>query len=93
MTLTLGGNIYLSGFQDVDPAQLVVLKKIVGHFVRQLNEKGTVEQLSLTLLSFDPSHVALQGSLVFAGNEVHASHDDYNLFFALDKVLYQLYHV
>ena len=42
MTLELGGNIQLTGFRDLDPAALVIVKKIVGNFVKEMNRDGKV---------------------------------------------------
>ena len=38
-SISLGGNIELNGFQDIENAKLVVLKKIIGNYVKQIQEK------------------------------------------------------
>ncbi len=50
MTLELGGNIQLTGFRDLDPAALVIVKKIVGNFVKEMNQhNNNFRGLNLTL--------------------------------------------
>jgi ribosome-associated translation inhibitor RaiA len=39
--IQLGGNIELSGFKDVDRAQIVVVKKMVGSYVKTMSEKNS----------------------------------------------------
>ena len=39
-SLKLGGNIELFGIENVQPAQMVVLKKIIGMYARKFSEKG-----------------------------------------------------
>ncbi len=43
-SLKLGGNIELSGFRDVDPRAMIILKKIIGNYVRKFTDhfKGFV---------------------------------------------------
>ena len=50
MTLELGGNIQLTGFRELDPATLVIVKKIVGNFVKDMSATNSKFQgLHLTL--------------------------------------------
>jgi ribosome-associated translation inhibitor RaiA len=39
--IQLGGNIDLGGFKDVDRAEMVVVRKIVGHYAKIMSEKKT----------------------------------------------------
>ncbi|MBD3259811.1 hypothetical protein GF371_04255, partial [Candidatus Woesearchaeota archaeon] len=39
-TIKLGGNIELSGFRDLDGGTMVILKKIVGNYVRKLSDNS-----------------------------------------------------
>ena len=49
MTLELGGNIQLTGFSDLDPATLVIVKKIVGNFVKHTSVVPGFQGLHMTL--------------------------------------------
>lgn len=50
MTLELGGNIQLTGFRDLDPATLIIVKKIVGNFVKHVsNTYNNFKGLNVTL--------------------------------------------
>ena len=37
--IELGGNIKLESFDEIQPAQLIVIKKVVGNFAKQYSEK------------------------------------------------------
>ena len=89
--IELGGNIKLVGFKELEPAQLIVIKKIVGNFAKKLNDhKGTFEELTLDLKSVHNSNHEIHGKIVKEGKVIAAEVTDYNLFFALDKVLKKL---
>ena len=51
-SITLGGNIELSGFSNLDGGQIIVLKKIIGNYVNRI---GTItsnfEKLNMTMKS------------------------------------------
>jgi S-adenosylmethionine synthetase len=52
MTLELGGNIQLTGFRDLDPATLIIVKKIVGNFVKHVSSTySNFKGLNITLKS------------------------------------------
>lgn len=40
-TMQLGGNIELNGFGNLQRAEMVVLKKIVGNYAKTMSEKNT----------------------------------------------------
>jgi len=90
--LQLGGSIQLSGFRDVDRTQMVVLKKIVGNYVKKYNELcQNFESLSLTM---KPVHKTEQNAIyelhakcMNNGKPVVAQDSDRNLFQVLDSVL------
>ena len=49
-SIELGGNIELSGFKDVDGGSMVILKKVVGNYVRKMNDMTSkFEKLSLNM--------------------------------------------
>ncbi len=44
--IELGGNIKLEGFDDLEPMKLIVAKKIIGNFAKQVSEaKGDSLQM------------------------------------------------
>lgn len=81
--MELGGNIELIGFSEVDPNDLVIIKKIVGNYTKDLADGvDDFERVSVTLASQTPFEVvcaAVVGSETFS-----AKTKDANLYFALD---------
>ncbi|MFH0978364.1 MAG: hypothetical protein V1837_03615 [Candidatus Woesearchaeota archaeon] len=91
-TLQLGGNIELTGFSEVDPATLVVLKKIVGNHAKRFSTVAKdFEKLHITLKNVhkqeDSQKYELHAKLDAGGKSYVAEITDLNLFFVLDKVL------
>jgi hypothetical protein len=93
--IELGGNIKLVGFKDLEPAKLIVVKKIVGNYARKINDTvSEFQELSLHLKGIHgneetgESKFEIQGKLIMSGkNPCNAEVTDFNLFYALDKVL------
>lgn len=84
--IELGGNIKLAGFENLEPAKLIVVKKIVGNYVKNISEKvGSIKEL---LLEFNSPEI--KAKLSYSESNAQASESDSNLFFALDKVLSKL---
>jgi ribosome-associated translation inhibitor RaiA len=46
--LKLGGNIVLAGF-SLDPAEMIVVKKIVGNYAKRINEKTEYKEIKIRL--------------------------------------------
>lgn len=44
----LGGNIVLAGF-SLEPAEMIVAKKIIGHYAKKIGEKIGYKELKVTL--------------------------------------------
>jgi hypothetical protein len=89
-TLQLGGNIDLSGFSEIDPATMVVVKKIVGnHAKRFAGIAAGFERLHITLKHVHGSDnkFELTARITAGGKGYSAEVTDINLFFTLDKVL------
>lgn len=84
--MELGGNIKLAGFDDLEPAKLIVIKKIVGNYVKGL---GSVNELSLNLMH-EGDVFKIKGLLHIESNKKDAEIEDNNLFFALNSVLNKL---
>lgn len=86
--IELGGNINLAGFKNLEPQKLVVIKKIVGNFVKKIQD----HHKNFNNLVVDLKKIHISESEVFAkitiDNKVYnANITDFNLFFALNKVL------
>ena len=84
--MELGGNIKLVGFDDMEPAKLVVIKKIVGNYVKDL---GSVNELCLNL-NQEGDVFRIKGNLSLNNNKTDAEIEDNNLFFALNNLLNKL---
>lgn len=83
--MQLGGNIELAGFNEVDRAQMVVLKKIIGTFVKEYSEKAKVEKL---VVSMNKEGEEYKVTVDLSGDKPFKSENkSKNLFFALGNVL------
>ena len=82
----LGGNIELVGFNSLEPAKIIVVKKIVGNYVKKIcdNTPG-FEKICLELKE-NGKKVELITELSVSGKNKNASVEGDNLFFVLDKV-------
>lgn len=95
MTIELGGNIKLTGFKELDPGMLIVVKKIVGNYAKKISEQASeFQELTLTLKEVHKTEknrkYELQGKLVTDKKVYSAEMTDFNLFYAMDKVLSKL---
>ncbi len=91
-TVTLGGNIQLSGFSDLEPASMIVLKKIIGTHARRLSNKH--EKFELLKLSMKKVHeqehsekYEVRATVVIEGKRYNSEVTERNLFFALDSAI------
>ena len=90
--MELGGNIVLSGFNEVKPAELIVLKKIIGSYARKFADRlEGYQSLSLNLKEVhkieDHSKYELHAKLLHDGKVTTSEVIDRNIFIALDSVL------
>ena len=86
--IELGGNIKLGGFEGLEPAKLIVVKKMVGNYAKRIVENsGEFKELILELKQ--ESYYYLSARLV-KDREYNAEVSDKNLFFAIDKVMSKL---
>ncbi len=81
--IELGGNIKLKGVNNLDKDTLIVLKKMIGTYAKEISEKFE---------KFEKLIVELKGKEVVAiimanGKEYKDNVKSDNLFFALDEVL------
>ncbi len=91
-TVTLGGNIQLSGFSDLEPASMIVLKKIVGAHARRFSSK--LSNFELLKLSMKKVHeqehsekYEVRAMVVNEGKQYNSEVTERNLFFALDRAI------
>ena len=91
-TVTLGGNIQLSGFKDMEPAQMIVLKKIIGTYARKFSNKcGKFELLKLSMKKVHGQEHSekyeIHAMIVDEGKQYTSEITERNLFFAVDASL------
>lgn len=82
-TLKLGGNIELQGFTGVDPAQMVVVKKMVGSYVRKLSDSGMDPEKVVVLKDGDKIKVNINAG----DQQLNSEESNSNVFFGLDSAL------
>jgi len=78
-TVRLGGNIELIGVDSIDPASMVVLKKIIGSYARKFSEKG-IESVSVR---FGKEQINIEVSA--KENKYSGQADHSNVFFRVDQ--------
>lgn len=94
--IDLGGHIRLSGFRDIDGASMIIIKKIVGSFVKRYSEKDkSFKSLVITLKNVHGHESGNPGKYELHANmETDKNHSaeitHLNLMFAIDKVLKKL---
>lgn len=93
--LNLGSKIELSGFRDVDRSSMVIVKKIVGNYLKRYEELSqTIETLKIHLKVVHETEKSkkfeLHAKIIDNGKVQTAEHTDRNLFFTLDKTLASL---
>ena len=80
-------NIKLIGFEEIEPGMLVVVKKVVGNYVKKISEQiAEPKELSLELKA-EKSKYNLNVKLNIKDKEYNAEVTDSNLFFAMNNVL------
>ena len=87
--INLKGNIALVGFEILEPAELVIIKKIVGTYVRKMCELGDYKEMKLNLQQHSKGksfkHEIL--GLAFIGNSrLSAEATEWNLYNAVSRV-------
>ena len=85
--MELGGNIELEGFTE-DPNELIIIKKIVGNFTKQLSERLEVNKIIITHSVAKGEHEIT--GVVEADREFKTIKTANNLFFALTDALKEL---
>lgn len=90
--IQLGGNIDLSGFREVDPASMVIVKKIVGNYARRFSEHcSSFERLALTMKIVHETEASkkfeMHGMVMDNGKAYTSELTDRNIFVVIDSVL------
>lgn len=94
-TVQLGGNIELSGFREVDGGSMIIIKKIVGSYVRKFSDRlENFQKFSLNMKKVhnnDENAVyELHAAVVDNGKTYPAETSDRNLFVAVDTIMRKL---
>ena len=95
--INVGKNIELIGFNELEGSELIVIKKIIGNYVRKFSDhlKEDYEKLTITL---KPVHgkkstkYEVQGKLMIKGKPVNVDHTDINLFVTIAETLKKISH-
>ncbi len=92
--LELGGNITLSGFKEMDPATMIIVKKIVGNYVKGFSEvNDKFQRLTLTMKTVherEKSEIYELKAHLTADKEYNTSIEERNLLIGVDSVLKKL---
>jgi ribosome-associated translation inhibitor RaiA len=90
--VSLGGNIELVGFKQVSMADVVVVKKLVGHYTRKIQEHSqNFEKVQISLkeihkIDNNAKH-EIHVKAIDAGKAFSSEVVDKNIFIALDEAL------
>ncbi len=90
--MELGGNITLRGFSELDGSTMIVVKKIIGNYVKRFGD--ICEKFEGINVYLKPVH-STEGSvkheikvkLMDNGNPLNSEIIERNLFFGIDKVM------
>ncbi|MBI3051971.1 hypothetical protein HYY74_05955 [Candidatus Woesearchaeota archaeon] len=95
--VNLGANIQLTGFRELDPGSMTVLRKMIGNHARRFSE--ICRKFEMLKLQMKPIHESdrsekyeVHGFLQDNGKHFSSHASDINLFFAVDRVLKKLEH-
>jgi len=81
--ITLGGNIKLDGFDELDPGMLIVVKKMVGLFAKKVSEIiGELEAFDVI-----KNYTKITIKVKSKDKGLEESSEDDNLFIALSATL------
>lgn len=86
----LGGEISLLGFDSLEPVELIVVKKIVGNYVRKLSARASYDSLRLELKQHRKGKSfmhEINAQLLVNGGRFGASVTEWNLYACLTKLL------
>lgn len=84
--IELGGNISLEGFEEVEQGKLIVIKKILGNYVKNITNKIDNFESILISFKFNENNI-IDTKLKFGEKEIKSNSNDKNIFFALNNAL------
>ena len=85
--IQLGGNINLVGFKDIEYEKLVVVKKVVGNFVKKIQDQNKdFQKITVTLEPVHKSKYEIKLHLIINNKDYMSELIDFNLFFALNNL-------
>ena len=84
--MKLGGNIVLDGCDNLEPATLIVLKKMVGNYARKISEKNAFDELKINLQNTG-DNCKLEAALCRAGRQYVNDSEDSSVFFGLNNAV------
>lgn len=87
--MVLGGNIALVGFNILDQAELLILKKIIGGYVRKISNFGEYKEMKLSLQQHAHGKTfkhEVTGMVVFGDGRFNSNVTDWNLYGAVSQV-------
>ncbi|MFW6007700.1 MAG: hypothetical protein ACOCP8_00430 [archaeon] len=86
--------LQLSGFNDLERDQMIVLKKVVGNYISNFSGFGEVVTLSLNLKKVHETEASaiyeIKANLEFDKDQYHSSSENRNLFVSIDDVMKKL---
>jgi hypothetical protein len=91
--MELGGNIFLDGFSELNGGEMLIIKKLVGNYVKEVSEKkDNFEKLNLNLNKsvLGEKNVFHITAELRAGEKYNAEVRDGNIFFAMNKVFTEI---
>lgn len=93
--IELGGNITLVGFKELNNAEFVVIKKVVGNYARKFSERFNLNNLTISMkpvhkTTEEPSKFELKAKLDLNGTIYNSEFVEYNLFMGVDNLLKKL---
>ena len=94
-SLKLGGNIELSGFKEIDPRSMIIVKKIVGNYVRKFSDhykgfKGIKLHLKTISKKQGTEQYELKGNLELESKALSSEATGRNLFVVVDGLFKKL---
>jgi len=90
-TLILGGNIELTGFNHIDPGEMIVVKKIVGNYSKKFSDRVDMQKLQITMKSIHgTSKFEVHAKVLTNAKDFLSEVTDHNIFFVLDKAMKKL---
>jgi len=87
--INLKGDIALVGFEILEPSELIVVKKIVGNYIRKLSNMAEYQQMRISLRQHQHGKTfkhEVDAHAIFTQGKFEASVTEWNLYAALSSV-------